>query len=71
MGGCDGRNWIHGGSGPGRRSPAPRAGAAGFVPEQAHTAAGRTAILSMVEAGTGVALALQDVAALRTASPHA
>ncbi|WP_438314163.1 LysR family transcriptional regulator [Streptomyces sp. HUAS TT3] len=108
--------WIYGGSGPWQEIARTACEAAGFVPEQAHTAAGWTAILAMVEAGMGVALvprmvssraagvavrvlphdrptrhviaatrrgaesapalarvlrALQDVAALRTASPHA
>ncbi|GAA1587177.1 MULTISPECIES: LysR family transcriptional regulator [Streptomyces] len=48
--------WIYGGSGPWQEIARTACEAAGFVPEQAHTAAGWTAILAMVEAGMGVAL---------------
>ncbi|MEU7007428.1 LysR family transcriptional regulator [Streptomyces sp. NPDC046332] len=48
--------WIFGGSGPWSEITTAACEAAGFVPEQAHSAAGWTAILAMVEAGMGVAL---------------
>ncbi|MCX4801492.1 LysR family transcriptional regulator [Streptomyces sp. NPDC058682] len=48
--------WIYGGSGPWSEIARSACEAAGFVPEQAHSAAGWTAILAMVEAGMGVAL---------------
>ncbi|MFE7465645.1 LysR family transcriptional regulator [Streptomyces sp. NPDC057499] len=48
--------WIYGGSGPWSQITAAACEAAGFVPEQAHSASGWTAILAMVEAGMGVAL---------------
>ncbi|RFU84886.1 LysR family transcriptional regulator [Streptomyces triticagri] len=51
-----GERWIFGGSGPWSEITRTACEAAGFVPEQAHSAAGWTAILSMVEAGMGVAL---------------
>ncbi|WP_093800824.1 LysR family transcriptional regulator [Streptomyces sp. Wb2n-11] len=51
-----GEPWIFGGSGPWSEITRHACEAAGFVPEQAHSAAGWTAILAMVEAGMGVAL---------------
>ncbi|WP_371678512.1 LysR family transcriptional regulator [Streptomyces sp. NBC_01276] len=51
-----GERWIYGGSGPWSEITRSACEAAGFVPEQAHSASGWTAILSMVEAGMGVAL---------------
>lgn len=48
--------WIFGGSGPWSEITRTACEAAGFVPEQAHSAAGWEAILAMVEAGMGVAL---------------
>ncbi|RKT04734.1 DNA-binding transcriptional LysR family regulator [Streptomyces sp. 3211.6] len=48
--------WIYGGSGPWSEITRAACEAAGFVPEQAHSAAGWTAILALVEAGMGVAL---------------
>ncbi|MFF4171134.1 LysR family transcriptional regulator [Streptomyces sp. NPDC001744] len=48
--------WIYGGSGPWSAITTAACEAAGFVPEQAHSASGWTAILAMVEAGMGVAL---------------
>ncbi|MFF8268979.1 LysR family transcriptional regulator [Streptomyces sp. NPDC016562] len=48
--------WIYGGSGPWSQIAVGACEAAGFVPEQAHSASGWTAILAMVEAGMGVAL---------------
>ncbi|WP_455356570.1 LysR family transcriptional regulator [Streptomyces sp. SYSU K217416] len=51
-----GERWIFGGSGPWSEITTTACEAAGFVPEQAHSAAGWTAILAMVEAGMGVAL---------------
>ncbi|MGW2678209.1 LysR substrate-binding domain-containing protein [Streptomyces sp. NPDC001436] len=48
--------WIYGGSGPWSEITRTACEAAGFVPEQAHSAAGWTAILALVEAGMGVAL---------------
>ncbi|MEU9010919.1 LysR family transcriptional regulator [Streptomyces sp. NPDC048479] len=51
-----GERWIFGGSGPWSEITLAACEAAGFVPEQAHSAAGWTAILAMVEAEMGVAL---------------
>ncbi|MCX5152999.1 LysR family transcriptional regulator [Streptomyces sp. NBC_00291] len=51
-----GDRWIYGGSGPWSEITRNACEAAGFVPEQAHSASGWTAILAMVEAGMGVAL---------------
>jgi DNA-binding transcriptional LysR family regulator len=51
-----GEPWIFGGSGPWSEITRTACEAAGFVPEQAHSAAGWAAILAMVEAGMGVAL---------------
>ncbi|MFD8980806.1 LysR family transcriptional regulator [Streptomyces sp. NPDC059564] len=51
-----GERWIYGGSGPWSEITRTACEAAGFVPEQAHSAAGWTAILAMVGAGMGVAL---------------
>ncbi|MFD9373536.1 LysR family transcriptional regulator [Streptomyces sp. NPDC060020] len=51
-----GDRWIYGGSGPWSEITRSACEAAGFVPEQAHSASGWTAILAMVEAGMGVAL---------------
>ncbi|MGN9791330.1 LysR family transcriptional regulator [Streptomyces sp. OZ13] len=51
-----GEPWIFGGSGPWSEITLAACEAAGFVPEQAHSAAGWRAILAMVEAGMGVAL---------------
>ncbi|MGW1229120.1 LysR family transcriptional regulator [Streptomyces sp. NPDC001478] len=48
--------WIFGGSGPWSQITTAACEAAGFVPEQAHSASGWTAILALVEAGMGVAL---------------
>ncbi|MER5874082.1 LysR family transcriptional regulator [Streptomyces sp. NPDC002044] len=48
--------WIYGGSGPWSEITRTACEAAGFVPEQAHSASGWTAILAMVGAGMGVAL---------------
>src|SRR6478735_4625821 len=48
--------WIFGGSGPWSEITTAACEAAGFVPEQAHSAAGWTAILAMVRASMGVAL---------------
>lgn len=48
--------WIFGGSGPWSEITRAACEAAGFVPGQAHSAAGWEAILAMVEAGMGVAL---------------
>ncbi|MFD0417537.1 LysR family transcriptional regulator [Streptomyces sp. NPDC127108] len=48
--------WIFGGSGPWSEITRAACEAAGFVPEQAHSAAGWEAILAMVGAGMGVAL---------------
>ncbi|MFD9796680.1 LysR substrate-binding domain-containing protein [Streptomyces sp. NPDC059070] len=48
--------WIFGGSGPWSEITTAACEAAGFVPEQAHSASGWTAILAMVGAGMGVAL---------------
>ncbi|WP_217207228.1 LysR family transcriptional regulator [Streptomyces sp. AC550_RSS872] len=49
-------DWIFGGSGPWSDITRGACEAAGFSPRQAHSAAGWTAILAMVEAGMGVAL---------------
>lgn len=57
--------WIFGGSGPWSEITTAACEAAGFVPEQAHSAAGWTAILAMVEAGMGVALVPRMAAADR------
>lgn len=54
--------WIYGGSGPWSEITRHACEAAGFVPEQAHSASGWTAILAMVEAGMGVALVPRMVA---------
>ncbi|MCX4525894.1 MULTISPECIES: LysR family transcriptional regulator [unclassified Streptomyces] len=51
-----GEPWIYGGSGPWSQITRSACEAAGFVPEQAHSAAGWSAILALVEAGMGVAL---------------
>ncbi|MFJ7159235.1 LysR family transcriptional regulator [Streptomyces sp. NPDC101118] len=59
--------WIFGGSGPWSEITRAACEAAGFVPEQAHSAAGWTAILAMVEAGMGVAL-IPRMAAARAAA---
>ncbi|GAA2983759.1 LysR substrate-binding domain-containing protein [Streptomyces fulvorobeus] len=48
--------WIFGGSGPWSEITTAACEAAGFVPEQAHSASGWSAILAMVEAGMGIAL---------------
>ncbi|MGW9305794.1 LysR family transcriptional regulator [Streptomyces cyaneofuscatus] len=48
--------WIFGGSGPWSEITTAACEAAGFVPEQAHSAAGWTAILALVEADMGIAL---------------
>ncbi|GAA0283386.1 LysR family transcriptional regulator [Streptomyces polychromogenes] len=55
--------WIYGGSGPWSEITRSACEAAGFLPEQAHTASGWTAILAMVEAGLGVALVPRMVSA--------
>ncbi|WP_406344477.1 LysR family transcriptional regulator [Streptomyces sp. NBC_00648] len=60
-----GEPWIFGGSGPWSQITTAACEAAGFVPEQAHSAAGWTAILAMVEAGMGVALVPRLAAARR------
>ncbi|MFJ6944803.1 LysR family transcriptional regulator [Streptomyces wuyuanensis] len=60
-----GEQWIFGGSGPWSEITLTACEAAGFVPEQAHSAAGWTAILAMVEAGMGVALVPRTAAAER------
>ncbi|MEE1753651.1 LysR family transcriptional regulator [Streptomyces sp. SP18CS02] len=62
-----GERWIFGGSGPWSEITTAACEAAGFVPEQAHSAAGWTAILAMVEAGMGIALVPRMAAAERTA----
>ncbi|MFJ9810001.1 LysR family transcriptional regulator [Streptomyces sp. NPDC101158] len=59
--------WIFGGSGPWSEITTAACETAGFVPEQAHSAAGWTAILAMVEAGMGVALIPRMAAAERRA----
>ncbi|MDF6042497.1 LysR substrate-binding domain-containing protein [Streptomyces sp. JH14] len=51
-----GEPWIFGGSGPWSEITTAACEAAGFVPEQAHSAAGWAAILAMVQAGMGIAL---------------
>lgn len=48
--------WIFGGSGPWSEITTAACEAAGFVPEQAHSASGWSAILALVEAGLGIAL---------------
>ncbi|WHM38705.1 LysR family transcriptional regulator [Streptomyces sp. BPTC-684] len=60
-----GEPWIFGGSGPWSQITTAACEAAGFVPEQAHSAAGWTAILAMVSAGMGVALVPRLAAARR------
>ena len=55
--------WIFGGSGPWSEITTAACEAAGFVPEQAHSASGWTAILAMVRAGMGVALIPRMVSA--------
>ncbi|GAA2336210.1 LysR family transcriptional regulator [Streptomyces kunmingensis] len=60
-----GEPWIFGGSGPWSEITIAACEAAGFVPEQAHSAAGWTAILALVEAGMGVALVPRMAAAGR------
>ncbi|WP_282696765.1 LysR substrate-binding domain-containing protein [Streptomyces sp. CC208A] len=60
-----GEPWIFGGSGPWSEITTAACEAAGFVPEQAHSAAGWTAILALVEAGMGVALVPRMAAAER------
>ncbi|MET9499617.1 LysR family transcriptional regulator [Streptomyces sp. NPDC006552] len=60
-----GEPWIFGGSGPWSEITLAACEAAGFVPEQAHSASGWTAILAMVEAGMGVALVPRMAAAGR------
>ncbi|MEU7277194.1 LysR family transcriptional regulator [Streptomyces sp. NPDC045431] len=60
-----GERWIFGGSGPWSEITTAACEAAGFVPEQAHSAAGWTAILAMVEAGMGIALVPRMAAAER------
>ncbi|MET9802850.1 LysR substrate-binding domain-containing protein [Streptomyces sp. NPDC006368] len=60
-----GERWIFGGSGPWSEITTSACEAAGFVPEQAHSAAGWTAILAMVEAGMGIALVPRMAAAER------
>ncbi|MFD6416605.1 LysR family transcriptional regulator [Streptomyces sp. NPDC060194] len=59
--------WIYGNSGPWSEITAAACEAAGFVPEQAHSAAGWSAIMAMVEAGMGVALVPRMAAAERRA----
>ncbi|WP_031070529.1 LysR family transcriptional regulator [Streptomyces sp. NRRL S-118] len=61
-----GERWIFGGSGPWSEITTAACEAAGFLPEQAHSAAGWTAILAMVEAGMGVALVPRMAAAERS-----
>ncbi|MFG3494155.1 LysR family transcriptional regulator [Streptomyces sp. NPDC047928] len=60
-----GERWIFGGSGPWSEITTAACEAAGFVPEQAHSAAGWTAILAMVGAGMGIALVPRMAAAER------
>ncbi|MFB9391277.1 LysR family transcriptional regulator [Streptomyces coeruleoprunus] len=60
-----GEPWIFGGSGPWSEITTTACEAAGFVPEQAHSAAGWTAILAMVGAGMGIALVPRMAAAER------
>ncbi|MFI6659411.1 LysR family transcriptional regulator [Streptomyces sp. NPDC050523] len=57
--------WIFGGSGPWSDITRGACEAAGFSPVQAHSAAGWTAILAMVEAGMGVALVPRTAAVRR------
>ncbi|MER7662361.1 LysR family transcriptional regulator [Streptomyces sp. NPDC096193] len=64
-----GEPWIFGGSGPWSEITLAACEGAGFVPDQAHSAAGWTAILSMVEAGMGVALVPRMATAERDARP--
>ncbi|WP_309054658.1 LysR family transcriptional regulator [Streptomyces sp.] len=64
-----GEPWIFGGSGPWSEITTAACEAAGFVPEQAHSAAGWTAILAMVEAGMGVALVPRMASAERRGGP--
>ncbi|MFD7864975.1 LysR family transcriptional regulator [Streptomyces sp. NPDC059783] len=59
--------WIFGGSGPWSEITTAACEAAGFVPEQAHSASGWTAILALVEAGMGVALVPRMASAERQA----
>lgn len=63
-----GDRWIYGGSGPWSEITRNACEAAGFVPEQAHSASGWTAILAMVGAGMGVALVPRMVSG-RAAGP--
>ncbi|WP_406860935.1 LysR family transcriptional regulator [Streptomyces sp. HUAS MG47] len=63
--------WIFGGSGPWSEITTAACEAAGFVPEQAHSAAGWTAILAMVEAGMGVALVPRMASASASAERRA
>ncbi|WP_424213746.1 LysR family transcriptional regulator [Streptomyces sp. BI20] len=58
--------WIYGVGGPWSEITRSACEVAGFVPEQAHAAAGWTAILAMVEAGMGIALIPRMVGAHRT-----
>ncbi|MFE0869286.1 LysR family transcriptional regulator [Streptomyces rochei] len=58
--------WIFGGSGPWSDITRGACETAGFRPHQAHSAAGWTAILAMVEAGMGVALVPRTAAVPRT-----
>ncbi|MES5821063.1 LysR family transcriptional regulator [Streptomyces sp. RG80] len=60
-----GEPWIFGGSGPWSDITRGACEAAGFGPRQAHSAAGWTAILAMVEAGMGVALVPRTAAVAR------
>ncbi|MFI1400013.1 LysR family transcriptional regulator [Streptomyces sp. NPDC020681] len=60
-----GEPWIFGGSGPWSEITLAACEASGFVPEQAHSASGWTAILAMVEADMGVALIPRMAAAER------
>ncbi|MFF9273874.1 LysR family transcriptional regulator [Streptomyces griseosporeus] len=57
--------WIFGGSGPWSEITRGACEAAGFRPVPAHSAAGWTAILAMVEAGMGVALVPRTAAGRR------
>ncbi|WP_328881605.1 LysR family transcriptional regulator [Streptomyces sp. NBC_00299] len=57
--------WIFGGSGPWSDITRGACEAAGFSPRQGHSAAGWTAILTMVEAGMGVALVPRMAAVAR------
>ncbi|MEW2166204.1 LysR substrate-binding domain-containing protein [Streptomyces sp. NPDC007084] len=58
--------WIFGGSGPWSDITRAACETAGFSPHQAHSAAGWTAILAMVEAGMGIALIPRLAAIPRT-----